>query len=229
MKDALPLAPLNSNSVEPPRLPSAPGQEGLAPLLALHHTWSDWDWSDSNWKLDPDRSISPPTSLSFFNTPLTLNLCNLADSLCLPQGKLVTYHYAYSQLNGILHFRNQEPAPDVSFANCYHVKLEVNHIRLYRRVNNVDTLLGDWDPYNPNNNWRLWTVTWWLYHAPYQEPALRIRINGAVSGETSSWQEQVDDPANQWAASEVNRCGLAGIAPTWAQNFDDTEIWLPTP
>ena len=195
----------------------------------IHHTWSDWDWSDANWELYDGMYKSAPTSLRFINTALTLNLCNLADSICLPQGKLVTWHNAYDDVNGILHFRNQEPAPNASFANCYYVRLEENHISLYRRVNNVDTTLGDWTPLNQRNTWRHWTVTWWLYHAPYQDPAIRIRINGEPAGAAGPWEEQVDDPANQWAESETNRCGLAGVAPSRPQMFDDTEIWLPTP
>jgi len=195
----------------------------------IHHTWSDWDWSDSNWDLYTGQLKSPPTSLRFTGATLTLNLCNLDDSLCLPQGKLVTWHYFDTGIYGVIHFRNQKAAPDVDFANCYYVRLEKNHVRLYRRVNNVDTVLGDWTPLNPEYTWRLWTVTWWLYHAPYQDPVIRIRINGAAADAAGPWQEQVDDPANQWAASETNRCGLAGLATAYHEYFDDTEIWLPTP
>ncbi|MBA7569115.1 hypothetical protein ES708_10853 [subsurface metagenome] len=195
----------------------------------IHHTWTDWDWSDENWYLGNAPSYAKPGALQFYGTPLTLNLCNLADALCLPQGKLVTDNHAYNGLNSIIHFRNQKAAPDVDFANCYYVRLQENHITLCRRVNSVDTVLGDWTPLNQRNVWRHWTVTWWLYHAPYQEPAVRIRINGDAAGAAGPWQEQLDDPANQWAASETNRCGLAGVAPTYPQNFDNTEIWLPTP
>ncbi len=195
----------------------------------IHHTWTDWDFSDANWDLYTGQYKSAPTSLRFTGAALTLNLCNLVDSICLPQGKLVTWHYFETGIYGILHFRNQEPAPDASFTNCYYVRLEENHIRLYRRVNNVDTILGNWTPLNEKNTGRVWTVTWWLYHAPYQDPIIRIRINGEAAGMAPPFEEQVDDPANQWAESETNRCGLAGLATAYHEYFDNTEIWLPTP
>lgn len=194
-----------------------------------HHTWTDWDWSDSNWDLWDGQKRSEPTSLRFTGAALTSNLCNLADALCLPQGKLVTFHFFEYQLYGFMHFRNQEPVTGASFTNCYHVRLEEDHVRLYRRVNNSDTLLGDWTPLNERNTWRQWTVTWWHYLEPYQDPVLRIRINGAAAGAAGPWQEQVDDPVNQWSTSDVNRCGLAGLATSYHQYHDDTEIWLPTP
>ncbi len=193
-----------------------------------HHTWTDWDWSDENWELNTGMYVSAPSSLRFTGAAMTLNLCNLVDSRCLPQGKLVTFFNAYDDIYGIIHFRNQKAVPDVDFVNCYYVLLEENRIRLYRRVNSADSNLGDWTPLNTRNQWRKWTVTWWLFKEPYEDVDCRIRIRGDVAGVDPLFEETVDDPNNQWAESEVNRCGLAGVNPTWPQNFDDTEIWLPS-
>ncbi len=194
----------------------------------IHHTWTDWDWSDANWELNTGMYVSPPSSLRFLSTTLTLNLCNLVDSRCLPQGKLVTWHNAYTDVNGIIHFRNQKAVPDVDFVNCYYVRLEQNRVRLYRRVSSVDSVLGDWAPLNERNTWRKWTVTWWLFEEPHEDVDCRIRIRGDPVNAAPLFEETVDDPNNQWAESSVNRCGLAGVAPATPQNFDDTEIWLPT-
>lgn len=193
-----------------------------------HHTWTDWDWSDANWNLSTLLFHSAPTSLRLEGVGLTLNLCNLSDALCLPQGKLVTWLHWQTGLYGIIHFRNQKAVPDVDFVNCYYVRIEVNRVRLYRRVNSVDSLLGDWTPLVEVNTWREWTVTWWLFLEPHENPVLRIRLNGAAAGGAGAWEEEVDDPANQWADSETNRVGLAGLATAFHEYFDDTEIWKPT-
>lgn len=194
----------------------------------MHHSWTDWDWSDQNFNLSTLQKWSPPTSLRFEGAGLTFCLCNLADALCLPEGKLVTWHTFETGIYGIITFRNQKAAPDADYANCYYVRLEENYIRLYRRVASADTILGDWVQINERNTWRQWTITWWHFHEPHEDEVLRIRVHGDVAGVAGIFEEEVDDPANQWRESATNRTGLAGLSTAFHEYFDDTEIWLPS-
>jgi len=192
-----------------------------------HHTWTDWDFSDANWEFEDYTYISPPTCLHFTGAGLTIVTCKLADSLVLPEGKIVTARRLWGNAPDHIHFRNQEPDGSSSMANCYHARFTSMLVTLFRRVNDVDTQLAEWEYPLTLYHWFTLTVTWWLYKAPYQPDVLRTRIYMLDHTTSQEWQYQHDDEANQWADSEVNRCGIAGLSLPPANYIDDTEIWRP--
>lgn len=192
-----------------------------------HHTWTDWDWSDVNWELSAVRKYSAPTSLKFTTAGLTICLLKLPDALNLPEGKLVTKWWFDGNDRAILVFRNQEADGGSSFTNCYYVEFTVNRVRVYRRVNNSDTLIQQWTPSLTVSAWWLFTVTWWLYKEPYQADVLRIRVAGESPPGVAGFEEEVDDAANLWADQPVNRAGLAGQIQQFSNYYDDTEVWKP--
>jgi hypothetical protein len=206
-------------------------------MKRLHHSLTDWDYSTPAPYVTEAQFVSSPTSLAArYEPPFNRQgwaMCNLADTLCLPQGRLVTWYRAPGYHPVSFLFRSQfNPSEEKNdpFYNAYEVKIQTSVWMIYRYENGVLTGLGEGNIPNPFNlnEWAHLRVTWYNWQFGIGESLLRIIIEEEVDGE---WVQQayVDDDANLFAESEDNRVGFQVIHANLAEPtcIDDSEVWEP--
>lgn len=194
--------------------------------LKNHHSTIDWDFSEVRWELSSTQYVSPPTSLACTAGVKTFILCRLANSLCLPQGRMVFCVYPGAYDMPLMSFRNQAPLGSSSYENCYSIYyIDNTRIRLAFYLDGVRNNLPWWDINMPGLAWHKLRVTWWNGVDPTNTPALCVELEREEDGEWVSYGI-LYDTENRWAESEVNRCGPAFISV--GSYHDDTEIWIPT-
>lgn len=194
---------------------------------------ADWDFSATNWILDVSQYVSPPSSLRIASTGLVpigqVALCKKADSLCLPQGRIVTYLRTSPACYPNIHFRNQAANGSADPLNDYNLFGTVGTFRFYRVVAGVDTTLDNWGAaWFTANTWHLLRLSWWTAYDTQNVKSLAMRLERFFEGE---WviDRTYYDTENLWADSDVNRVGVGSRRhPTYYCWFDDTEIWKPS-
>jgi len=190
-----------------------------------HHSIGDWDFSSAEWQLSTARYISPPSSLH-----CTLGAFNVLNNLppvyCLPEGRLVSYIWnSYDGMMPGFIFRAQCLTGATLPMSNYRAALYGGaHWVLERLLMAVPTIIGFWPVLTDLSTWYRWRVTWWVSQTLKCEPALFVQLEREEAGEWVDYGT-LEDTANMWADSEVNRVGLF-IHGTWSYH-DNTEIWLP--
>jgi len=201
--------------------------------LKPHHTLTDWDWSDTAQRsLDTNIYVSEPSSLSCESTAgawqTVLFLCKYEGTLCIPNGRLITYlrhHHPNLPFQYIL-FRNQHPLGETGFANTYLVYFQKDMVEFTRYVDGGAV----WSQNTPFTKaveaWERFRLTWFSGTNGDGAPALVIVLEKELAGEWIQIPPTIYDLADGWKDSELNRIG--GMATTWIGHpdwWDDTEIW----
>lgn len=192
----------------------------------IHHSVGDWDKPATDWKLDTDFFVSPPSSLYSWNTTPQAFLCRLADSLCLPTGRIVSWIRPQFQTAYWLTFRNQVALGSSDLKDCYLIATSsYTRVDFGKRVNNVYTKLDEWLMSWSLATWIQVRVTWWTTYDAQNQPTMAVHLEAYEGG---AWVDKgtLYDSDNLWSTSTVNRLGLA--VTTGGISFDDTEIWKPT-
>ncbi len=195
-------------------------------LPAAHHSASDWDFSDADWTLDPEMYISAPKSLKITNNGHKSVLCRYPTTRVLPEGQIITWlrQTAPGRAAGVS-FRNQAALGTASFLDAYAILCTDEHSWSSYRINaGAPTNLGDWDIVTDLDTWYKYRFTWFIDLTEEEETALFLRLERWEADEWvnyGAWHDTV----NQWAASEINRCGLKCYYAN--DRYDDTEILGP--
>lgn len=204
-------------------------------LVHIHHTLSDWTFkTGQGLHISTVRYISPPSSLclssidgGFHNAWVLLKD---ALGLCIPEGRFITQIFPRHGGAALLYvYLRAQDVPTVLFPNnCYWLYIIGTTVNPYRRVNSVDTDLGQktfTGAFLPNV-WTHWRITFWNYLGTDLVTVLRITVERYQAG---AWAllATINDPVNKWADSATNRIGFqfAGSDAPYITNIDDTEIW----
>ena len=206
----------------------------MPPLIAKHHTLADWDFEEGATyrSLSATQFISAPTSLRMLNPTtadfLKVTLCRIPATLCLPQGEVRTWVYAYLKNFSPAIFRNQAPLGSANGLNCYQVYLAGTNSYLYRYIGGV-ILLRDQDICQTfSYTWTRYRVFWYNGKTPGEVPALCVDIYREVYGEWQKCGRTLYDTDNTWEDSAINRAGFkVRTSYNYAQYWDNTEIWGP--
>ena len=185
----------------------------------------DWDFGDANWQLDATHFVSAPTAINGKVPYCRRVLCRLAESLVLPQGRVVTQLYLTGTVISQVVFRHQSALGDASFKDCYAVHFQNDEwIYFKNRLGFVETKIDEW-PIKPTlDQWQRWRVTWWNGVDLMNNPAIAVELHQHIAGDWLSYGV-LYDPLNRWENSDKNRVGLGFLySGAWA---DDTEIWIP--
>ncbi len=201
----------------------------------IHHSVADWELEENHaYFLDNEQFLSGPTSLCCpaVNREVTLRYVYLKPALGLniPEGMVDIYKlFTTFHLTWEFYFRQQTPLVHRGNQNGYVITFSDNTrkatIRQY--VNGIETSLGTIEYTNFSSYWwQGFRIEWYGYLSAYFEPILRIRISQRLSGE---WVVQgfVDDAANAFAESGVNRVGFALYGQLESRRVwtDDTSVY----
>lgn len=201
-------------------------------LEAEHHTLADWDFEkgDENRSLSDDFFISAPTSLKF-TAPSTFGnivLCRIPATMCLPQGELRTWQRKSSGNFYPALFRSQAPLGTADALNMYMIYSERVVSRLFRVIAGAPVQVDTTTLFTYLDQWCHHRVYWYNGVTPGEEPALCVDLYRQEDGEWIKDGATMYDTANQWADSEINRCGFREYLPAGHISYtDDTEIWGP--
>jgi len=203
-------------------------------LEKLHHSVSDWDFSEpiGFWNLRADDYVSPPTSLRLVHTTAGTRqvtvTCRHPSTLCLPEGEVRSWRRTDNENNNVFSFRNQVALGSSNYLNCYLIYLQTTNGYLRRYVDGESTSFPMGASGGIGDVWQHYRVVYWNGSTPEGAPALAVKLYLEIDSE---WVQQgitAYDPYNQYADSHINRSGLIMQAtngrPEWE---DDTEIWGP--
>lgn len=194
---------------------------------------ADWDFGEAAWALDPVIRVSAPSSIRLWGAGTQyigwVALCKKPDSLCLPQGRIVTYLRIAANGFSVIPFRNQSANGSASPLNGYYLLGLVGNHRLYRIVAGAATQLDTWPAaWFTANTWHLIRLSWWLAYNYQNAKTFGMRLERYVAGEWVILRTTYDI-TNMWEYSGVNRVGIGsshdGVGFSY---FDDTEIWKPS-
>ena len=175
------------------------------------HSVSDWDFGTANWELSATQFVSPPTSLHGKPGNLEWCLCRVADSLNLPEGRIVTSIYTPDKFGPVLNICHQSLLGDATIQYRY-------EIRFFQHQN------CSWPVVLTLSTWERWRVTWWNGTDMMNNPATAIELERLEAGIWVSYGI-LYDTAEPFKNSDRNRVGIRLLyALNW---IDDTEIWVP--
>jgi len=191
-----------------------------------HHSTADWDFYDpTRWELSATHYVSSPTALHAIQVMAGVS-CRLAETLVLPEGRLVTYTYHSGVEELFLAFRKQQLLGDATQSDDYHVDLDPRHnVRLRTRVSAVEDTIDSWPIQTTLDTWHRWRLTFWNGQDPWAYDALCVELEHE---EAEAWVSYgvLYHRDNLWADSDKNRIGFGRFHPVcW---MDDTEIWIPS-
>lgn len=197
-----------------------------------HHTVADWDFTAGTAKtLYAPVHVSAPTSLAIYisngSTARPAVLCRIAETLCIAEGEIRTWHYTWNRTRDFrLPFRNQHALGGADYEDTYFWSILGTHAFLYRVIAGDIVQIGDFVVSFANTEWNHWRTVYWNGATPDGDPALCVELYKKVDGEWVQQGETLYDTENQWADSEINRSGIGCWTTAGAtQLFDDTEIW----
>ena len=204
----------------------------IATKNPTHHSVVDWDFTAGTCKsLYAPIHVSAPTSLLIQQTngctARPAILCRIAETLCIAQGEVRTWHYTWNQTRDFrLPFRNQHALGGADFDNTYYWGITGAWAYLYRVIAGVPVEIGHFAVSFANTTWTHWRTVYWNGADPEENPALAVQLFKEVEGEWVQQGVTLYDTQNQWADSEINRSGIGcWTDATAAHLFDDTEIW----
>lgn len=190
-----------------------------------HHSVEMWDFKGSNWQLSTAQYVSAPSSLRQTSSTSLQILCRVPATLCVPQGRIVTWVRVSAPYRHLLTFRHQSPLGSVVTDNCYYLSYyEYSWTYLYRLVAGHNVSIGRFSIGPILNTWNLLRLTWYNCYNPQNVPSLCVHLERWAD---PNWLDGglLYDPENKWHDSEVNRMGLHGNS---SDNYwDDTELWVP--
>lgn len=186
---------------------------------------ADWDFGDANWGLSAVQYVSAPTAITGELPYCRRILCRVAESLVLPEGRIVTQLYQADTYALQLVFRHQSALGDASLQDCYMASFpSTGNIWLRYRLTGATAGIDFWPVSCTTNTWERWRLTWWNGVDMMNNPALAVRLERYEAGAWVSYGE-IYDTNNRWKDSALNRCGLGILSTnTW---IDDTKIWIP--
>jgi len=197
-----------------------------------HHSVADWDFTPgAGYALNATQFVSPPTSLMVAqyngSHQRPAILCRIAETLCIPQGEVRTWHRTWSRAHPFrLYFRNQHALGGADYENTYYWDIANNLASLHRVVAGGLTPIGNFVVSFANNTWYHWRTVYWNGTTPGGTPTLAVMLFLEVAGEWVQQGVTLYDTDNQWKDSEINRSGLGYYVPAGVGGFfDDTEIW----
>lgn len=203
-------------------------------LEAVHHSMSDWDYEHAagNYALDSGLYVVAPSSLRIkygsSGYPPSCVLSKFTPTLCLPQGELRTWFRATSVGEAWCNFRNQAAVGVANRLNCYATVINPASLTLYRLIGGGSTVIGSVVITHATLTWEHWRLVWWNGSTPGGADCLSFQLYKEVAGVWVQQGATLQDTANQFKASAVNRAGLcAQTSTTYYANFDETEIWGP--
>ncbi len=175
----------------------------------LHHSVSDWDflivsdWSAfSNWELNTDSFISPPSAIRFEPRRAEIEayaLSNLPLAQDIKAGRLITWV--------------RRDHDGLSFAKIYFGVTGPNSTGISYRLT------------NSNFNWMKRRFDWWQGYDLHNDPATIVDF---YLWDDPDWMLYSRDYYPPLTGS-INRLGVGSKSNNsdgW-RYFDDTELWLP--
>lgn len=198
----------------------------------IHHSVVDWDFRTGTVKvLYTDFYVSAPSCLLIYRSNGGIDypavLCRIAETLCIAQGEVRTWHRANDRTRSFfLFFRNQHALGGADYENSYLWAITGDWAYLSRYIGGVPVEIGHFAVSWANNEWNHWRTVYWNGKTLAGEDALAVDLYKKVAGEWVQQGETLYDTENQWADSEINRSGIG----CWTQYgkvhwFDNTEIW----
>ncbi|MBA7667109.1 hypothetical protein ES703_75194 [subsurface metagenome] len=198
-----------------------------------HHTLADWDFEngDTYRFLSDVQFVSSPTSLLYwrpFGSFLTVILCRIPATLCLPQGELRTWIYPEGSFFTLFVFRNQAAFGSSNDENCYAIRIYGNLVQFNYWLNHLNYPISQTSCHYFLNQWTHYRLVWYNGKTPAEQEALCVDFYYEVAGEWVKEGDTMYDTANRWKDSEVNRCGYHPYITGGDHLYcDDTEIWGP--
>ncbi len=203
--------------------------------LAPHHSVVDWDFEPGQvHELDSSYYVSSPTSLHLGHyptgTPDGCVLCRVADTLVIPDGRIITAARQRSPTNQYrLVFRNQAALGTANMLNCYRIRTSHLDWMLERINDGTPTAIGGGVTHHEQDAWMWLRITFYSGADPGNGSALVFTYEHYLDGEWVQQGAPAYDAVDAWKDSGINRLGLAtfGLFAGWEQWYDDTEIWGP--
>jgi len=198
---------------------------------------ADWDFNLTNWLLYATAYVSAPTSLKY-NPPVYTYIHAISKKTefqDLKTGRIVSNFRSDRIISfyPTFIFRHQTAPGAVTPDTGYMVRIDRNYAKLYRRLNAVETKLGEGaiSPILVDNTWYQFRVTWWTSYDYQNNPSLACRVERWYYG---AWVTitTLYDTQNLGLDTNTNRPGVGAYNNTaLADHYvlhDDTELWIPT-
>lgn len=169
---------------------------------------------------------SAPRSLRATADPITRVFCALPDSLCLPQGRLITWYRIAFNWVPLFFFRSQgtNPSPTVGHYRIRCSLIDDTRLEYYGPTGNWT--VGSWPWKLQVGPWHRLQITWWSASDDQGNHALSVELEAWEAG---AWVSKgiLFDTADMHKLSITNRVGFT-LRGTADWRIDDTSIWKPS-